>query len=102
MKKNLASLLFTAMLALPLASTAHAQPETQAVASAEQAATVNINVADADTLVRELSGIGPSKARAIIDYREQQGAFVSVDELLEVKGIGLATLERIRHQLTVE
>lgn len=102
MKKKLVPVLFAALAALPLASQVHAQTEPPVVAVAEVAARVNINTADADTLSRELKGIGPSKARAIVDYREQQGVFVSVDELLEVKGIGLATLERIRDQLTVE
>jgi len=101
MKKKLVSLLFVAASSLVFLPQVQAQPE---LAAAEMAtvATVNLNQADADTLVRELKGIGPAKAQAIIDYREQQGAFVSVEELLEVKGIGVATLERLRGQLTVE
>ena len=102
MKKKLVPLLFASLAALPLALPVQAQTEAPAAAVAAVTAKVNINTADVDTLSRELKGIGPSKARAIIDYREQQGAFVTVDELLEVKGIGLATLDRIRHQLTVE
>lgn len=102
MKKKLVPLLFASLAALPLAFPVQAQTEAPAAAVAAVTAKVNINTADVDTLSRELKGIGPSKARAIIDYREQQGAFVTVDELLEVKGIGLATLDRIRHQLTVE
>lgn len=43
-----------------------------------------------------LPGIGPSKAKAILAYREEHGHFRSVDELLEVKGIGPKLLERIR------
>lgn len=101
MKKKLVSLLFVAACSLVFLPQVQAQPE---LAAAEMAtvATVNLNQADADTLVRELKGIGPAKAQAIIDYREQQGVFVSVEELLEVKGIGVATLERLRGQLTVE
>lgn len=101
MKKKLVSLLFVAASSLVFLPQVQAQSE---LAAAEMAtvATVNLNQADADTLVRELKGIGPAKAQAIIDYREQQGAFVSVEELLEVKGIGVATLERLRGQLTVE
>ncbi|MGK9064342.1 ComEA family DNA-binding protein [Stutzerimonas chloritidismutans] len=66
-----------------------------------QVATINLNAADADTLTRELNGIGATKAKAIIDYRDAHGPFSSVDELLEVKGIGAATLEKNRGKLSV-
>ncbi|PKM01371.1 MAG: competence protein ComEA [Gammaproteobacteria bacterium HGW-Gammaproteobacteria-7] len=65
-------------------------------------ASVNLNTADAATLTRELKGIGATKAKAIVDYREEHGPFSSVDELLEVKGIGSATLQKIRSQLSVQ
>jgi len=77
-----------------------AQPAPTAVAVAP--APVNLNSADAETLTRELRGIGETKAKAIIDYREEHGPFSSVDELLEVKGIGSATLDKIRGQLSVQ
>lgn len=64
-------------------------------------AKVDLNTADAPTLARELNGIGEAKARAIVEYREAHGAFTSVDELLEVKGIGAATLEKNRERLSV-
>lgn len=63
---------------------------------------VNINTADADTLARELSGIGPAKAAAIIDYRTKHGAFKSIDELALVKGIGTKFIERNRSDLRVD
>ncbi|EWC41004.1 competence protein ComEA [Pseudomonas stutzeri] len=65
-------------------------------------ATVNLNSADAETLTRELKGIGATKARAIVEYRDEHGPFSSVDELLEVNGIGSATLEKIRSQLSLQ
>jgi competence protein ComEA len=62
-----------------------------------QAATpVNVNTADAVTIAEALDGIGPAKAAAIVAWREEHGPFKNVDELGEVKGIGAATLERIR------
>ncbi|PWE47458.1 ComEA family DNA-binding protein [Pseudomonas prosekii] len=73
---------------------------TQTSAKAETGK-VDLNVADVPTLQRELAGIGESKAKAIVAYRESNGPFTSVDELLEVKGIGKAILERNRDKLEV-
>lgn len=61
-------------------------------ASLAAAEPVNINSADADTIADSLKGVGPSKAAAIVAYREQNGPFRSVDDLLNVKGIGEKTL----------
>lgn len=63
---------------------------------------VNINTADATTLQKALMGIGAAKAQAIVAYREEFGAFTSVDELLEVKGIGKSILEQNRRRLVTE
>lgn len=57
---------------------------------------VNINTADAAELDRVLVNVGPSKAQAIVDYRQANGPFKSVEELALVKGIGLKTVERNR------
>ena len=73
---------------------AHAEPEAQLV-------TVNLNTADEATLQRELSGVGAVKAKAIVAYREANGDFTSVDELLEVKGIGKVILERNRDKIVI-
>lgn len=62
---------------------------------------VNINTADAQTLSRVLVNVGPAKAQAIIDYREQNGPFKSVEELANVRGIGLATVERNIDRMSV-
>lgn len=62
---------------------------------------VDLNSADAATLQRELAGIGEAKAKAIVAYREGNGPFSSVDELLEVKGIGKSILERNREKIEV-
>ncbi|MFJ4343867.1 ComEA family DNA-binding protein [Pseudomonas sp. NPDC089401] len=63
---------------------------------------LNLNQADAVTLQRQLNGIGKAKAEAIVAYRDANGPFASVDELLEIKGIGSALLERNRDRLSVE
>lgn len=61
---------------------------------------ININTADA-TAFEALNGIGEVLAGAIVQYREEHGAFTSVDQLEDVPGIGPATLEEIRSQVTV-
>ena len=61
---------------------------------------VNINVASESEL-ESLSGVGPVLANAIIQYRTQHGPFHTVDDLLDVSGIGPATLEELRPQVTV-
>ena len=66
------------------------------------AAQVNINKADAETLSSELSGVGQSKAEAIVSYREQHGPYKSVEELTNVKGIGTATIDKNRSKIILE
>lgn len=61
---------------------------------------VRVNSATEDELTT-LQGIGPSKAQAIIDYRDEHGPFQQVEDLLEVSGIGEKTLENIREQIIV-
>ncbi|RON77840.1 ComEA family DNA-binding protein [Pseudomonas fluorescens] len=70
-------------------------------AAPSQSAKVDLNAADAAALQKELAGVGEAKAKAIVTYRETNGPFSSVDELLEVKGIGKAILDRNRDKLEV-
>lgn len=62
---------------------------------------VNINSADASTLAAELKGIGDKKAQAIVQYREQNGPFSSVEDLQKVKGISVKTIENNRKDLSL-
>jgi competence protein ComEA helix-hairpin-helix repeat region len=62
---------------------------------------INVNTASADALAEILTGIGPKKAEAIVAYREANGPFKSVDDLLQVKGIGPATLEKNRDRISL-
>lgn len=71
------------------------------VGTAFAAETVNVNTADAATIDRVLLNVGPSKAQAIIDYRETNGAFQSAEQLAMVKGIGLKTIEKNRDRIVV-
>lgn len=61
---------------------------------------VDLNTANSAAL-EELPGIGPATAAAIIDHRERNGPFVSVDGLLEVRGIGEAKLAQLRDLVRV-
>jgi competence protein ComEA len=65
-------------------------------AGAALAGPVNLNSADAATLAKELDGIGPAKAQAIIEYRQKNGPFRSPEDLLKVDGIGERVLEQNR------
>ncbi|WP_449431688.1 ComEA family DNA-binding protein [Pseudomonas putida] len=88
--------------AAPNAAVTPAAVEVQVAAPANVSAKVDLNNADALTLQRELNGIGKAKAEAIVAYREANGPFAAVDELLEIKGIGTALYERNRDRLMVE
>jgi competence protein ComEA len=66
------------------------------------AAPVNINTADAATLARDLDGIGPAKAQAIVEYRQQNGPFRSTEDLLKVQGIGERVLEQNRDNIRLD
>lgn len=62
---------------------------------------VNINTADAATLERVLVNVGPAKAEAIVAYRKEHGAFKSAEQLAQVRGIGLKTVEKNRDRIIV-
>ena len=63
---------------------------------------VNINTANAEEIAAALQGIGPSKARAIVEYREAYGAFSRADEIVFVRGIGEATYLMNQADILVE
>lgn len=86
---NLKSLIAAATLSLAIAGSAFAAEK------------VNINIADAATLDRVLVNVGPSKAEAIVAYRKQHGAFRSAEQLAQVDGIGLKTVEKNREMIVV-
>jgi competence protein ComEA len=66
-----------------------------ASAESEPAGVVNINSATADQL-QLLPRVGPKLAQRILDFREENGEFQKVDELIAVKGIGETSFEKLR------
>ena len=63
---------------------------------------VNVNTADAATLARELDGIGPVKAQAIVEYRQKNGPYRSAEDLLKVEGIGQRVLDQNRANIRLD
>ena len=112
MNSKFTSMLQTLALSLLLTSGAYAagkpMPANKAVVTAassgKASATmqkVNINTADAAAIDQALINVGPSKAAAIVAYRKEHGAFRSADQLAEVKGIGLKTVEKNRERIVI-
>lgn len=66
---------------------------------AATAGPVDINSADAATLARELDGVGESRARAIVEYREKNGPFARPDDLMNVSGVGPQILQQNRDSI---
>ena len=63
---------------------------------------VNVNTADASAIARELDGIGPAKAQAIVEYRQKNGPFRTPEDLLKVDGIGERVLEQNRGNIRLD
>ncbi|RDF10853.1 helix-hairpin-helix domain-containing protein [Haemophilus paraphrohaemolyticus] len=87
----------TTVVTAPAASTAPVSIQQVAV----DPNAVNINTASAAEIQDKLVGIGAKKAQAIVDYRTKNGAFLSIEQLKEVSGIGAATLEKNRSRIVL-
>lgn len=97
------ALILSLLLAVSSQTLAAKEPGGLAAANSkgasEQALTVNINTADAKELSKVLTGVGPKKAEAIIDYRKKFGPFKSANELTAVKGIGQKTVDKNKSKI---
>jgi len=70
------------------------------VFAADPADRVDINTASAEALAEAIHGVGLKRAQAIVLHRERHGAFSSVDQLAQVRGISARTVEKNRDRLT--
>ena len=68
--------------------------------AAEPAAPIDVNTASAEALAEVIDGVGLKRARAIVEYREKHGAFSSVDDLAQVRGVSTGIVERNRERIT--
>ena len=93
----LARALLLGMLAFPLVLSAKAA-EPAPPARVEK---VDINTADEAALAAALKGVGLRKAAAIIEYRKEHGGFRTIDELANVRGIGLNMIDQNIERLTL-
>lgn len=75
--------------------------KTETVQNVVVADKLNINTATAEQIQKSLIGIGAKKAEAIIQYREKHGNFTAIEQLLEVQGIGKATLEKNKERISL-
>jgi competence protein ComEA len=75
-------------------------PETRADTKHPPAHSIDLNAATPEQL-QEVPGIGPSTARAIVNFRRKSGPFQKIEDLLAIKGISRARLEKMRPYLTV-
>ncbi|MCY7294342.1 ComEA family DNA-binding protein [Alteromonas sp. a30] len=103
MKKHFSAIITFILLQLGVLNPAFAaDSNTQSVASvgAEQSNLINLNTAT-EAQLKSLPGIGPKKAKAIVEYREAFGNFTSVDSVTKVKGVGNKLLSKFRDKIEV-
>ncbi|GAB2900270.1 ComEA family DNA-binding protein [Microbulbifer echini] len=94
--------LFAALLVVALSlfsSSAVYANEGELIGAEQVEFEVNVNSASVTELADKLVGVGETKAQLIIEYREKHGPFTSLDQLLNVKGIGTATLDKNRERI---
>ena len=99
MVRTVVATLVALLLAAPV--TSHAQQASAAAAPAEKTGpTVNINTATSSEL-EGLPGVGPKLAQRIIDYREKNGGFKKLEDLMNVQGIGEKNFLKLKSKLSV-
>lgn len=95
-----ATALVAALALLLLQPAARAQSEEESAPKTALVGVVNVNTATPEQL-ELLPGVGPARARAIIEHRKEHGPFAEVEDLRQISGIGEKALERIRPHCTL-
>lgn len=95
-------LLLSFVTLLPLWQVSAIAADASTPAAAEQITMVNINTASVEQLSEGLNGVGMKRAKNIVKYREANGPFTSVEQLLGVKGIGNKVLEKNKKRIVVK
>ena len=74
---------------------------TSAISAQPPIEKININTANAEQIATTMTGIGDNKAKAIVEYRKSHGKFKSLDDLENVDGVGLKTVEKNKDKITL-
>ena len=96
----LSVLVLVGFVGVPVAIAVQVKPVAPAAAKAAGAGPINLNAASAADLQR-LPGIGAKTADRIIEYRQKNGAFKKIEELMNVRGVGEKAFLKLRAQITV-
>ncbi len=99
--KALKAVVMSLLLALSLPALAVEVDAVKDAANTQVENRIDLNTADV-TQLQELKGVGPKTAQAIVQWRDSQGPFTNVDQLLAIKGIGEKTLAKMRESLVVQ
>ncbi|WP_414433279.1 ComEA family DNA-binding protein [Alcanivorax sp. IL2] len=99
--KALKAVVMSLLLALSLPALAVEVDAVKDAANTQVENRIDLNTADV-TQLQELKGVGPKTAQAIVKWRDSQGPFTNVDQLLAIKGIGEKTLAKMRDSLVVQ
>jgi len=100
--KNFTKILLLSFVTFfPLLQTSVFAADNQQITVSQKAA-ININTASAQELSEKLNGVGIKRAESIVQYRESNGDFTSVEQLMAVKGIGEKVLEKNKQSIVVK
>lgn len=99
--KKMFSMLLVLSLLFAFSSSVYAMGEqTQGKASTAKSSKINLNTAGADELVK-LPRVGDKTAQRIIEYRQQNGKFKRIEDIMKIKGIGEKTFKKMEDMITV-
>lgn len=99
-KSLLSSLFMLTIVSAPILAISSAHADDMSAAVSMQ--TVNINTADAKSLAKQLIGVGTSRAKKIVKYRDSHGPFSSAEDLSKIKGISKNIVEKNKERIVLE